>query len=453
MRYYNIITGLECLQSNGQNFMQRNYTGGRQSVIPRGSQALIPSYRFDCNGNIKEWLVSVASSPTVGLIEIELQVWRPLNKTGLCFNKIGGNIFTVSSTVPVANFIPTEQIKFQSGDVVGFRLLNPSQVQTPVTENSDKGDSRSGDSRSGDRNQDQGEREDSHRSDDDNKDKESGNGRDGGDDDRDDDDEDDDDDDGVVILNEVDNIKQSEEVWFSRIGDTMTSLERDFDECALSIGSNGMLTTFTNAAPLISASVLVAEENLQVPQSVTASTSTPLELSPVTAEEGTVDVVILVSATVPAILIILAIIVAVAVACTCHWVKRRRKITNDNRSMPTVNDNEGHRTIIVPTVYRRQTIQNQINVNVEPQVHIIALIPHGHNRAQQSNGSAELVLSFSTSRELEDRSTARPSEANMHTMRNEPIVMERNESYGKLETTSTADSDADYYDYPNHIVY
>jgi hypothetical protein len=409
--------------------MQRNYTGGSHSVIPRGSQALIPSYRFDCNGNIKEWLVSVTSSPTVELIEIELQVWRPLNKTGLCFNKVGGNIFTVSSTVQVANFIPTKQIKFQSGDVVGFRLLNPSQVQTPITENSG--------TVTGDRNQDQGDYHD------DNKDKEHDDGREGGDDD-----------DGVVILNEVNNVKPNEEVWFSRIGDTMTTLsERDLDECALSIGSNGMLTMFTNAAPLISALVLVAEENLQVPQGVTVSTSALLELSPGTAEEGTVDVVILVSATVPAILI-LTIIVVVAVACTCHRVERRRKILNDNRSMPTVNDNAGHRTIVqVPTVYRRQTIQNQINVNVEPQVHIIALIPHGHNRAQQSNGSAELVLSFSTSRELEDRSTARPSEANMHTMRNEPIVMERNESYGKLETTSTADSDADYYDYPNHIVY
>ena len=400
--------------------MQRNHT---QGVIPHGSQALIPSYRFDCSGNITKWLVSITSSPlAVESSEIELQVWRPVNNTGLCFNKVGGNIFTVSAMVQVANFTPTEQIKFQPGDVVGFRLLSPSQVQSPVTENSGKGD----------RNQDQDEREES-----------SDDKREENDDDEEGDDDDDDDDDGVVILSEVNNEIPNEEVWFSRIGDTMMTLERDrdFDGCALSIGSRGTLTTFTNAAPLITASVLVIEENRQVPQDVIVSISAPR--APVTAEEGTEGVLILVSATTVSAIIIIVVII-VAVVCMCHWAKRRRKIINDDHSMHVVNNNAEQRAV-PPTVYRRQTTGIQNEINAEPEVLRIALIPYGHNRAQQGNGSREIV---STRRE--GRSTATPSEANLQRIRNEPIEMERNESYGKLETTT--DCDADYYfmyDYPN----
>ena len=62
--------------------------------------------------------------------------------------------------------------------------------------------------------------------------------------------------DGVVILNEVD------------IADTL--LDRDSDGCGLSIGSNGILISFTNAAPLISTSVLVVDDI----QGMTFSSST-----------------------------------------------------------------------------------------------------------------------------------------------------------------------------------
>ena len=409
--------------------MQRNYMGGRHSVIPRGYQALIPSYRFNCSGNITEWLVGV-TSPTVELIEIELQVWRPVNNTGLCFSKVGGNMITVSSVVQVANFTPTEQIQFQSGDVVGFRLLNrSSQIPSPVTEQQRNNN--------GDGSRDEDEREE----DDENEENDGKEGEDG-----DDDDDDDDDDDGVVILNEVNNITPNEEVWFSRVGNTILGSDLD-RECTLSIGSNGILTTFTTAAPLISASVLVTENNLQVPQGVTVSTSVPLELSPITVEEGTGDVLILVSATtVPVILIILVSII-VAVVCTYHWVKRRNKVFSGNHSIPAWNEDAVQR-IVVPTVYRREITQNQ--ASVKPGALRIAIIPQttgGHNRAPQSNRSAEI-----TSREDCDQSTVRASEVNIHTRaKNEPIVMNRNESYGKLEC-SIADSDAEYYfmyDYPN----
>lgn len=114
--------------------------------------------------------------------------------------------------------------------------------------------------------------------------------------------------------------------------------------------------------------------------------------------------------------------------------------------MPTVNDNAEQR-IVPPTVYRRQTTAVQNEINAEPGVLRIALIPHGHNRAQQGNGFTEIV-------NREDQSTAMPNEANLQRIRNEPIIMERNESYGQLETATDHDSDADYYfmyDYPNNV--
>ena len=420
--------------------VERNYTGDRHSVIPRGYQALIPSYRFNCSGNITEWLIGLASQ-TVESIEIELQVWRPVNNSGLCFNKVGGNIFTVLSKVQVANLMPTKQIEFQSGDVVGFRLLNSSQAPSPTTVTEGQRN------RNVDRSRDEDEKEgDPENGTNDENDKEVEDDNDDNDDDDGGNDDDDDDDDGVVILNEVNNITPNEEVWFSRIGDAMS--ERDFggDRCALSIGSNGMLTTFTNAAPLISASVLVVEQNLQVPQGVTVSAPAPQDLSPITVEEESSDVLILVSSTtVPAIFIVVLLSIIVAVVCTCHRAKRR------NHSMPAMNDDAEQRTVL-PIVYRREIVhststnaQNQTNVG-HGVLRIAPLTPHGHGRAQNGNPRS----ANSTNRE--DQLAVRPSEVNMHRTRNEPIVMKRNESYGKLETITDISIDSEYYfmyDYPN----
>ena len=413
--------------------------GGNHSVIPRGYQALIPSYRFDCSGNITEWLVGV-TSPTVELIEIELQVWRPTvnhDNGPPCFSRVGSNIFTVSSTVQVANFTPTEQIEFQSGDVVGFRLLSPSQEPTAsptVTEHSNN---------RGDKNPDEDRRE--------NEDSNFKQGRDNEEDEDegdDEDDDDDDDDDGVVILNEINNITPNEEVWFSPVDNTVLGRDVNSNGCALSIGSNGMLSTFTNAAPLISASVLVIDENLQV-QVIRPSMP---ELSPITAKDER-HVLILVSATsAPAILIVLVSII-IAVICTYCLVRRRRnKVLNHNHSMPALNheDAAGQRTVVA-TVYRRAITQNT-TLNVEPGAVRIALIPHTtarhNNRAQQANRSAEITR--------EDQSIARASEINnimaLNGSKNKPIIMRRNESYGKLETIADSTSDAEYYfmyDYPN----
>ena len=391
---------------------------GNRSVIARGYQALVPSYKFNCNGNITQWLVGVTSSLADNQIEMELQVWRPVsnNGRGACFTKVGSNLFTVSPTVQVANYTPSEQIEFRSGDVLGFRLLSPSQA--PVTEQgNNREDNREGDddrsaSFDGDRLFDG--------DDDDNGDDSGGESR------------DDDDSEGVVILNEVDNTMPEEEVWFSRIADTL--LDRDSDGCGLSIGYNGILNSFTNAAPLISASVLVVDDI----QGMTFSSSTQ-EFSPITAEEERDKVLITASATTASALLLIVTVIIVVGTCTYCLVKRRRKHINDNHSMPGLG---GVPQSVNPTVYRRDVAHVTGNSPLATRVPLVpqrAVLDNGNvrsNRSERTNATHDAMVSGSRviTKQQNDK----------------PIVMYRNESYGKL--TTIADCDAEYYfmyDYPD----
>ena len=389
---------------------------GNRSVIARGYQALVPSYKFNCNGNITLWLVGVASSLADNLIEMELQVWRPVSNTGrgACFTKVGGNLFTVSPTVQVANYTPSEQIEFRSGDVLGFHLLSSSQE--PVTEQ-------------GNNREDNRRTDDSYSSDDDNDD----NGDDSGGESRDDDDSN-----GVVILNEVDNTTPKEEVWFSRIADTL--FDGDSDGCGLSIGSNGILTSFTNAAPLISASVLVADDNRRQTQGMTFSSFTQ-EFSPITGEEERDKVLIIASATTASALLLIVTVIIVVATCTYCLVKRRRKHINHDRSMPGLG---GAPQSVNPTVYRRDVAHVTGNSPIATRIPLfpqraVTVLHNGNVRSNRLEGT-----------NVTHDPTVSGSRVITKQQNDKPIVMYRNESYGKL--TTIADCDAEYYfmyDYPD----
>ena len=95
-------------------------------------QAIIPSYRFNCNGNITEWGVGVYSSTSS--YTLDLQVWRPSpttdDSTGTgCYSLVGNNRFvsiTPSRGVVVATPSPQDYIQFQPGDVIGFYIEEAS---------------------------------------------------------------------------------------------------------------------------------------------------------------------------------------------------------------------------------------------------------------------------------------------------------------------------------------
>ena len=96
-------------------------------IIDHQQQAIIPSYRFDCCGNITEWGVDVHPGGGGNDMQytLNLQVWRPspaVETTG-CYSLVGANHFTsitLSSRVAVVTPLPQEQIQFQPGDVLGF---------------------------------------------------------------------------------------------------------------------------------------------------------------------------------------------------------------------------------------------------------------------------------------------------------------------------------------------
>ena len=186
-----------CLKTGNENglpsFMDYRGGGVEGNRIKRRHQAIIPSYKFDCDemcGNITEWGVDV--HPGGGMHQnrytLDLQVWRPSptvdDSTGAGqYSLVGNNRFTsISLSDQVARLTPSPQdyIQFQPGDVLGFYVEEA---------------------------------------------------RDG--------------DDGVVVL--TSSSFTSEVVWFASIAPTLATSQTTY-----SIGSSGDLNTITKAAPVIS---------------------------------------------------------------------------------------------------------------------------------------------------------------------------------------------------------
>ena len=174
-----------------------DYRGSdRENKITRRHQAIIPSYKFDCDemcGHITEWGVDV--HPDGGGHQndytLDLQVWRPSptedidDSTGTGqYSLVGNNRFTsisLSDRKAIVTPSPQDYIQFQPGDVLGFYV-----------------------------------------------DSEQGNN------------------DGVVVLTSPSSFT-SEVVWFASIAPTQTTVRTTY-----SIGSSGDLDTSTRAAPVIS---------------------------------------------------------------------------------------------------------------------------------------------------------------------------------------------------------
>ena len=124
-----------CLVANNTNGLPPfiDYDGGSGS-IPQQHQAIIPSYRFTCCGNITEWGVDVhpAGGKHDKKYNLYLQVWRPsptrtVQTTEGCYSLVGSNTFTsvsLSNQIAVVTPLPQERIDFQPGDVLEFRLKN-----------------------------------------------------------------------------------------------------------------------------------------------------------------------------------------------------------------------------------------------------------------------------------------------------------------------------------------
>ena len=189
-----------CLKTNGSRLpVFRGYDGGSDRRIHHQHQAIIPTYKFNCCGNITEFGVDL--NPDVDeqnkTFDFILQVWRPSPtlQTDSCYSLI--NEYRITSTiigntgrVAKVTDLPQNQLQFESGDVLGFYV----ESHGPRTN----------------------------------------------------------DDNGVVVLN--DSSHTSELVWHGRI----TSLTSWSGSCPYPVGTSGLLNTSTHAAPVISIAAIMA---------------------------------------------------------------------------------------------------------------------------------------------------------------------------------------------------
>ena len=130
-----IAQSSSCLQVRSENGPPEFFSYGALSTRIRSHhQAIIPTYKLDCCGNITEWGVDVQMN---GEYTLDLQVWRPSptvdDTTGTgCYSLVGNNRFTdirLQNRVAIVTPSPGDYIQFQRGDVLGIyveEISNPN---------------------------------------------------------------------------------------------------------------------------------------------------------------------------------------------------------------------------------------------------------------------------------------------------------------------------------------
>ena len=101
----------------------RNY-GNTGFQINCYYQAIIPSYEFECCGEITGWGVDVEPGGNRDNMEytLDLQVWRPSPSSSSEYYLVGNNRFSaisLSGNVAVVTPSPQDYIQFRPGDVLG----------------------------------------------------------------------------------------------------------------------------------------------------------------------------------------------------------------------------------------------------------------------------------------------------------------------------------------------
>ena len=140
--------GQQCLRTNHASGMLpalRDYSNSMitYSNIHHWNQVIIPSYRFQCHGNITEWGIDIFQRNNNrrnrrNRYNLDLQVWRPSPTvdTDGCYSLVGNNRFSsvaLNSGIARVTPLPEHRIEFQSGDVVGFYVESFSRFSGGVT--------------------------------------------------------------------------------------------------------------------------------------------------------------------------------------------------------------------------------------------------------------------------------------------------------------------------------
>ena len=125
--HFSCITGQDtCLQTNNNRLpLFQGYGAGPNDRIQHQHQAIIPSYKFNCCGNITAWGVDLNPDK---IFNFDFQVWRPSPTVAndgcysLVANYLEESISLVQDSEEVARVTPSpnNQLPIQPGDVLGF---------------------------------------------------------------------------------------------------------------------------------------------------------------------------------------------------------------------------------------------------------------------------------------------------------------------------------------------
>ena len=228
-----------CLQTNNEyglpTFQGYGYHSGQPGAparrIHHQHQAIISSYKFNCCGNITEWGVDLnplSYSRNVITFDFDFQVWRPsptINETG-CYSLVD-NLKVMSISIP-SQLAPSEHVA-RVTPLPQYQLhFQPGDVLGFYVESHGEG---------------------SHPGGDDNN--------------------------GVVLLNSAD--YTSELVWYGH-----ASARRWSGSCPYPVGTSGVLSLSTHAAPVISIKITTtscplnpATESSVISISITTSSCSP----------------------------------------------------------------------------------------------------------------------------------------------------------------------------------
>ena len=434
-----------CLQANNENAVppasEQELVGGRSNVIPWGSQAIIPSYTFNCSGNITQWEVALSFSQLEEQTDdfvMELQVWRSLdnvdNNSMQRYSILGHNNCTVRSESQVATcrLSPLEPIEFAPGDVLGFRLWNPS---TESEDNEDR--------ETTDQVEETSDTTDYSSTDDDDDDENSSAEMIS----------------GVMIIDEINGTMSREEVWYALINNEFDTADSDR---TVSIGPTGKLNILTMAAPLIAVAVNTTAAGTRSIQNQThqnefhtsMSSIPPVistqESSAVTREARSSNGLISVIATsVPVILVIISITM-VALVGTCLVRRRRRaKILNLARTTSdSCEAQEEYDDIVSRSNYKGFTQNGCVTQAVREGFVATAFFPATTQQEEKvlAKGMKQTPTATRGNNNLQDSS--HKAVVSLDQANSNIIVVKMNEAYGQMRGTN----DTDDYDYP-HVYY
>ena len=126
-------------QDGGRQLPHFSNMNSNGAPIYHSHQAIIPTYKFECCGNITEWGVDVHPSNDQ-TYALHLQVWRPSptvdDSTGTgVYSLVGDNKFSsISISGGVIRVTPAvgDRVQFSSGDVLGFYLANAKNTDRRV---------------------------------------------------------------------------------------------------------------------------------------------------------------------------------------------------------------------------------------------------------------------------------------------------------------------------------